>query len=324
MRFTRDPGGSYSWEIVPPKRCRSIFAILGFAMNSSRTRARTLLRFTRTSRVARDVAVAVVLGVIVSSTQWPAVVQAQNTRVRERPLNVNGSYPIGTPDQAEPSSFSPPSADALVGFRLTYQNDFTGTEVPPGWNVFTGIPGGDPGGHFGISHVVVSNGVLQLNTYRDPAWHNRWVTGGICQCGLARRYGAYFVRSRVTGAGPTAVELLWPLTNIWPPEIDFNETGGSASSTTSSVHFGATNNIVRSSVTIDMTLWHTWGVIWTPHHILYTVDGRLWGQFRVASDIASVPMTLDFEQRQECENHRQCPTAPESMQIDWVAEYAQP
>jgi hypothetical protein len=265
------------------------------------------------------------ISVIVASlsVQWPVAADAQSSPVRVSPLPVIGSYPTGTPNNAEPSGMSPPSRQALVGYALSYQNDFTGTKVPPGWNVFTGIPGGDPGGHFGISHVVVSNGVLQLNTYRNPAWHNGWVTGGICQCGVARRFGAYFVRSRVTGAGPTAVELLWPANNAWPPEIDFNETGGTAASTTSSVHFESNNNVVRSEVAIDMTLWHTWGVIWTPRYILYTVDGRLWGQFRVASDISSVPMTLDFEQRQECEQHRQCPTVPESMQIDWVAEYTQ-
>jgi hypothetical protein len=263
------------------------------------------------------------ISVIVASlfVQWPISAQAQGSPVRKSPLNVSDSYPIGTPESSEPSGMAPPSAQALVGYTLRYDNDFIGTTVPPGWNIFTGIPGGDPGGHFGISHVEVSNGVLQLNTFRDPKWKNRWVTGGICQCGVAQRYGAYFVRSRVTGAGPTAVELLWPKTNIWPPEIDFNETGGTAASTTSSIHFGATNHIVGSKVTIDMTKWHTWGVIWTPNDVLYTVDGRLWGEVSVAADIANVPMTLDFEQRQECQEHRQCPTVPESMLIDWVAEY---
>lgn len=263
------------------------------------------------------------ISVIVSSlsVQWPVAADAQNSPARVSPLNVNGSYPTGIPDSAEPSGRAPPSPHALVGYARSYQNDFTGTAVPPGWNVFTGIPGGDPGGQFASSHVAVSNGVLQLNTYRDPAWQNRWITGGICQCGVARRYGAYFVRSRITGAGPTEVELLWPASNAWPPEIDFNETGGTDVSTTSSVHFGTVNTVVRSKVVIDMTLWHTWGVIWTPTNIIYTVDGRIWGQFRVAADISNVPMTLDFEQRQECEEHRQCPTAPESMQIDWVAEY---
>jgi len=233
-------------------------------------------------------------------------------------------YPIGTPDPSEPSQYGPPAADALSGYTLSYVADFTGTTVPPGWSVFTGVPGGDPGGHFGISHVVVANGLLSLNTFREPSWYNRWVTGGICQCSVSHEYAAYFVRSRVTGAGPTEVELLWPTANTWPPEIDFNETGGSITSTTNSAHYGSTNHIVGSRVKIDMTQWHTWGVIWTANEIIYTVDGRVWGEVTGASNISSVPMTLDLEQRQECMEHRQCPTAPESMQVDWVAEYTNP
>jgi hypothetical protein len=85
-------------------------------------------------------------------------------------------YPIGTPNSSEPSQYGPPAADALSGYTLSYVADFTGTTVPPGWDIFTGVPGGDPGGHFGLSHVVVANGMLSLNTYRDPSWYNRWVT----------------------------------------------------------------------------------------------------------------------------------------------------
>jgi beta-glucanase (GH16 family) len=109
---------------------------------------------------------------------------------------------------------------------------------------------------------------------------------------------------------------------VWPPEIDFNETGGSVTSTTTSVHYGSANHIVRTEININMTQWHTWGVIWTPGYIIYTADGTIWGTFKVPSEISKVPMTLDFEQRQICEEKRQCPTAPQSMQIDWVAEYA--
>lgn len=231
------------------------------------------------------------------------------------------SYPVGTPDAGEPSGMALPGADALSGYTLSYQTDFSGSSLPSGWYTFTGIPSDDPGGHFGVSHVVVSGGLLELETYRDRADHGRWVTGGLCQCGLAMRYGAYFVRSRITGSGPNEAELLWPKANVWPPEIDFNETGGSIDSTSTSVHFGRSNTIVRSEVRIDMTKWHTWGVIWTRSRIVYTVDGRVWGQFDTFRDISHIPMTLDFEQRQLCSEHRQCPTAPVSMQVDWVAEY---
>ncbi len=272
-------------------------------------RARTTSAVARVQRVAWAlVAVAVVA---VSPVATPA----------RRLVNLNGHFPVGVPDASEPSGYAPPGPTALVGYRLAYVTDFAGATVPPGWDVFTGIPGGAPGDHFGISHVQMVNGVLELLTYRNPAWGNRWVTGGICQCGVARIYGAYFVRSRYSAAGPNEAELLWPLSNRWPPEIDFNETGGAITSTTTSLHWGAANNITRSVIHIDMTQWHTWGVIWSKHAVIYTVDGRIWGRYLDPAHIPRVRMTLDFEQRQICSENRQCPTQPTQMDVDWVAEY---
>lgn len=249
------------------------------------------------------------------------VTLVRNDTTSTRLVNLNGHYPIGVVNTSEPSGYAPPGPNALVGYRLAYVNDFNATTDPPGWDIFTGIPGGAPGDHFGISHVLFSGGMLQLLTYRNPNYGNRWVTGGICQCGVARIYGAYFVRSRISAKGPNEAELLWPVTNKWPPEIDFNETGGSIDSTTTSLHWGANNTIKRSSIDIDMTQWHTWGVIWSKDSVIYTVDGRIWGRFLEKANIPDVRMTLDFEQRQICSEHRQCPTQDTQMDIDWVAEY---
>lgn len=292
-------------------------------MNSFRKRARQELVFAPPRPRFRQIVVVTLITATIAAlvVQWLTAANAQNGPIRVIPTDLNGSYPVGTPDSAEPSGYGPPSATALVGYDLSYVNDFTGSTIPAGWDVFNGVPGGDPGGFFGASHVAVGNGLLQLNTFRNPASGNRWVTGGLCQCGVARKYGAYFVRSRLTNAGPNEVELLWPATNKWPPEIDFNETGGSVTSTSTSVHFGVANHIVRSQLRINMTRWHTWGVIWTPKFIVYTVDGRIWRSFKGASEIPRVRMTLDLEQLQQCQEVRQCPTTPTSMQVDWVAEY---
>jgi beta-glucanase (GH16 family) len=204
----------------------------------------------------------------------------------------------------------------------TYVNDFTGTSLPQGWDAYSGTPGGDPGGQFGAAHVVVGSGLLQLNTWKDPAYNNEWVTGGVCQCGRAQTYGAYFVRSRVTGPGPTQVELLWPVADVWPPEIDFNETSGTTTGSTATVHFGAANHQNQRTITIDMTQWHTWGVVWTPASIAYTVDGKVWGKVVARSEIPNQAMTLDLQQQTWCSSGWACPSAPQSMQIDWVAEYS--
>ncbi len=251
-----------------------------------------------------------------------AVIAATGTTLPARRLvNLNGHYPLGVPNPAEPSGYGPPGPTALAGYRLAYVADFGGHVLPRGWDAFAGQPGGAPGDVDAVSHVVVSGGMLQLQIYRDPRYGNRWVTAGTCQCGVTRVYGAYFVRSRYTAAGPDQAELLWPASNQWPPEIDFNETGGSIVSTTTSFHWGGANTIVRSAIHIDMTQWHTWGVIWSKHYILYTVDGRVWGSYRVAANIPRVPMTLNFVQHQLCSKGRQCPTKPTQMDVDWVAEY---
>ena len=234
----------------------------------------------------------------------------------------NPPYPIGTADSSEPSGEAPPAPTALAGYTQSYVSDFTGSTLPAGWNVYTGIPGGDPGGHFGGSHVVVSGGLLTLNTYRDAAWNNQYVTGGLCQCGLAQTYGAYFVRSRLTGRGPNEVDLLWPAANAWPPEIDFSETGGSDNSTTGTVHYGAANNMDHRKVMINMTQWHTVGVIWTPTSLTFVVDGQVWARDNVISHIPKQPMTLDLQQVTRCTEGTQCPAGPVSMQINWVAEYS--
>ena len=231
-------------------------------------------------------------------------------------------YPTGTANGSEPSGVAPPGATALTGYSMSYVNDFSGTSVPAGWYSYDGQPGGDPGALFASSHVVVGGGLLQLNTFQDPAHANQWVTGGLCHCGLAQTYGAYFVRSRVTGAGPTAIELLWPAAKVWPPEIDFNESGGGASGSSATVHFGAANHQDQRGLKIDMTQWHTWGVVWSPTAIIYTVDGKVWGTVSVPSEIPNQAMTLDLQVQTFCASGWACPTAPQSMQVDWVAEYS--
>ncbi len=231
------------------------------------------------------------------------------------------AYPIGRTDKSQASGKAPPGANAMANYTLSYVSNFGGTALPPSWYDFTGIPGGDPGGQFASSHVVVKNSELILNTFKDRAFHKKWVTGGLCQCGYAQTYGAYFVRSRQTGSGPNDAELLWPKAAVWPPEIDFNENGGRSNGTSSTVHFGSTNHIDQRFVRIDMTKWHTWGVIWGPSSIIYTVDGHQWASITAKTEIPHQPMTLDIEQRVRCATGSQCPSQPVSMIIDWVAEY---
>ncbi len=264
----------------------------------------------------------VVVAAVVAAVVYFVYAYEHKTVIRAIAPGVRTPYPVGVIDTKALSGVDPPGAHALAGYRQVYVTDFPGRSLPTGWAVFTGPQPGSPGGHFGAAHVVVKDGRLLLSTWRDPQFKDAWVTGGLCQCGRPMTYGAFFVRSRVTAAGPNEVELLWPASNHWPPEIDFNETGGRTNGTSSTVHWGPINQIDQRFVTIDMTKWHTWGVVWTRSSIVYTVDGQVWGTIASPSEVASVPMTLDFEQRTLCAFHRQCPTHPVTMEVAWVAEYA--
>jgi outer membrane protein OmpA-like peptidoglycan-associated protein len=230
-------------------------------------------------------------------------------------------YPLGVPDSSEPSGYAPPGADAMPGYSLTYSNDFTGTSLPSGWYAFSGSASGDAGSLWAPSQVTVSGGMAQLLTSQLAADNDAWVGGGMSLGSEPMTYGAFFVRSRMTGVGPTQVELLWP-TSGWPPEIDFVETYGGDTSQEATLHYTSANLQIYNTIDIDMTQWHTWGIVWTPDSIIYTVDGNEWASINIPADIPDQPMTLNIQQQTWCASGFACPTAPESTDVDWVAIYS--
>jgi hypothetical protein len=221
--------------------------------------------------------------------------------------------------EAERSRAAAPPSKLLRAFTLSYCNDFQGPRIPAGWFRFSGVPAGDPSGFFARSHVAITSGHLSIRVTRRRG--RAWATGGICHCGTPRLYGAFFVRSRVTGAGPDEIDLLWPVARVWPPEIDFNESGAQTGSTTWSVHYGGDDEVVHGATQIDLLRWHTWGVIWTVHSLRFLVDGRLWGAVVRPSEIPHQPMTLDIQSQTFCGRGTECPAHPVTMQVRWVAEY---
>ena len=222
----------------------------------------------------------------------------------------------------EPSFQAPPGVHWLRGFTRSYCSDFLGSNLPGGWGRFSGVPKGDPSSMFDPSHVIVSGGMLALNTSRDSRNGGGWATGGVCQCGVGRTYGTYYVRSRLTGPGDDEVQMLWPVAHQWPPEIDFNETGQRVTKTAWYVHFRSSNHQIARTLNINLIRWHTWGVHWTPRIITFTVDGRVWGVVRSPSVIPHEQMTLDLSQQTWCGIAPVCPTHPVAMQVDWVAEFS--
>ena len=133
-------------------------------------------RITIVTLVTTGLALAVVIYFVLSPVPRSSSFATSSTVVTTLP---SIAFPYGIANPAEPSRMAPPSPTALKGYTLDYVTDFNGNKVPAGWNVFTGVPGGDPGGKFASSHVVVRNGLLTISTWRDPAYQNRWVNGGL-------------------------------------------------------------------------------------------------------------------------------------------------
>jgi hypothetical protein len=213
----------------------------------------------------------------------------------------------------------------MPGYTQSYVTDFTGSSLPADWGSYAGPIEGDTGAYYAQSHVTVGSGMLQLNTWQDSNYGNNWVTGGTCLCGLPGQItGAYFVRSRLTGAGATEVELLVPDANVWPPELDFNESFGATNMTSATDHYDGSSDLTvyETLSNVDLTQWHTWGLIWTPTELIYTIDGTVWGTVTNESAIPTIPMHLSLQQQTWCASNWACPSAPSSLDVDWVAEYS--
>ena len=224
------------------------------------------------------------------------------------------------------------SASPQSRWRRVFFDDFSHGLRASRWGAYSGQPGGDPGGWWAPSHAVVRHGALSLETYRDPRYHGRWVSAGVSSApALRQTYGKYEVRARIDrGKGVAFVALLWPVHDVWPPEIDFAESGGETNARdrmTATLHYGADNSQLQRTVDVDLTRWHTLGVEWLPGKLVYTIDGRAWASI-VTPAVPAAPMEMDLQtQAGTCGvSYAPCPDARTpahvNAQIKWVAEYA--
>lgn len=222
------------------------------------------------------------------------------------------------------------SPQPVIKSRLVFFDDFRGGISPAEWGVYAGQPSGDPGGFWAPSHVVVRDGILRLETYRDPAFGNRWVSGGLSSAPAVKQtFGTYQVCFRLQpGVGVAFVALLWPVGDGWPPEIDFAENaGGPRRSMIATLHYGAKNVQIERTVHADFTDWHVLGVRWEPGRLTYLLDGRAWATVSGAH-VPAQPMELDLQtQTGTCgDRFNPCPNSTTPTEVDaeigWVAVYS--
>lgn len=228
---------------------------------------------------------------------------------------------------------TPPAPPA--GYTTVYQSEFSSGVLGPEWYRYWGQPGGDPGGWWSPSHVDVTQGALTEHTYQDPSHYGGssttpWVEGGVALPKFGIQSGEILVRTRLTDPNGVATALLlWPsAANTWPPEIDFSETMG-GSQAYAFLHWRSSTGIQTASAKapkVDLTQWHTWGVIVTPSKLTFTVDGSPWATL---ANQQSQMMHLCIQQEVYAPGNpygelAPGPSEPGEVDLDvaWVAVYA--
>jgi beta-glucanase (GH16 family) len=214
------------------------------------------------------------------------------------------------------------------GWHLMLTDAFSGPSLSDRWFTYDGQPSGDAFAWFASSHVTEKSCGLQISAYKDPAHANMWTSGGISST-LSQTYGKVLIRMRLQeGHGVAVAALLWPSDNSSLPEVDFAEDNGADRKRVySTLHYGPESNSVQHSVAVNLSLWHTYGVEWTPGKLVYLLDGHSWSIIS-GSSVPSKAMRFAVQtQAWDSNNTWEWPvdsTTPTvvNLTVAWVAEYA--
>lgn len=214
-------------------------------------------------------------------------------------------------------------------WQLVAAENFSGS-LAPHWSAYQGSPSCCKATTWTTSEATVKDGRLVLTAQRDN--QGQWITGGVSAAGwpaAVRTYGKYVARIRVDkGQGISAVALLWPKSNVWPPEIDYYELSGAdgdRTQETATTHRAPDDAKQQNVYQGDLTQWHTVSVEWLPNSITYFVDNKVISRVTDRSYIPHQPMWPAFQmQIQQDTNGQAMATATGAvhMYVDALDIYA--
>ena len=176
------------------------------------------------------------------------------------------------------------------------------------------------------SNVYTCQGQLLINTINT---NGVWTSGGVSSGpGAVRTQGQWLVRAKLDRTpGIGYVFLLYPAGGGWPPEIDIAEGTGGQTKTMSVLHYDSDNKQVKKYLPIDITQWHTYGVIMYGTNISFTVDGVVWFSF-VNAGVPNVPMWFGMQTNAKPNDGvnwewvtSATPNASK-VAVDWVSHYS--
>jgi beta-glucanase (GH16 family) len=190
-----------------------------------------------------------------------------------------------------------------TGWNLVFSDEFSGSSIDHSkWTTY--LPWGGPEGN-GRFHnnnylsyimdddVVVSNGSLKLLTeHRDVVGPTTGTiyhyTEGLIQTAgkFSFSYGYAEIRARLpVGMGPGMWPAFWMLGNGWPPEMDIGEWWTGNNRNHQGLYGMDSHWHDYNTYTALPGGFHTYGMLWSPGHQEYYIDGQL----RLTIDGSYVP-----------------------------------
>jgi len=223
----------------------------------------------------------------------------------------------------------------VPGYRADFVDDFKTPLNTAVWGRYEGGPAVGTTSIYRRDNALVhpdatgGDGQLRLSTTQsDGGWSSAGLSTGR---GFAAAQGKWAIKAKFDDApGVGYAFLLYPRGGGWPPEIDIAEgsamTGAHIMST---MHYGTVSDhrqIQRWLHGVDLTQWHTYGVVINGDVIEFTLDGRVWGKIEHAAT-PRVPMWLGLQAGvKDCARSTgECLSArtpvSSNISVDWVAHY---
>jgi beta-glucanase (GH16 family) len=182
---------------------------------------------------------------------------------------------------AGPAGAAPFMATApgnLTGWTRDFVDDFDGPLNTAAWSRYESSTN-QIGmlSKYNRANVYTENGNMVLRTY--DAGGGDWRAAGVSgNPGFAAAQGKWVIRAKFDRApGLGYAFLLYPRGGGWPPEVDIAEGTAGGPRVMSTLHWSPSNlTDSRFKTGIDMTQWHTYGVVLSDDKVEFTVDGAVW------------------------------------------------
>ena len=217
---------------------------------------------------------------------------------------------------------------AIPGWTQDFLDDFNGPLNAAKWGRYESSSNQSKMlSEYDAGNVATSNGAMTLRTYN--AGGSDWRAAGVSGAkGFSAAKGKWAVRAKFDRAyGIGFAFLLYPKGGGWPPEVDFGEGTMGGPRVMVNLHWSSANlTDPRSRYDVDMTQWHTYGVVISTNKLEFTLDGVVWSTMN-NSGSPTMPLWIGFQtgakgcpgSTGECVGS-QTPSSAK-ISIDWVAHW---